>query len=206
MTIRFIGQKHPLISEYANFPVPLRQISPLSAERAALAFAALGDPGNKRKYGQSEPQYPSAVCYYYPPFLTDIFRELGDHISSLLDFELVETYYYARLYGTGDELKIHTDRGSCFVSVSLCFGYDYSPMFPKGSSWPIGVLAETSGGGEEPVEFRLQPGEGILYPGCSAPHWRDMFLGDHCGQAFFHWVPKDDRIFGSFYGDPDKLG
>lgn len=204
--MRFYGKLHPLAAEYPKFPVPLKAIRPITAKQAAAGYAALKDPKNIQALGQKEQPYPSAVCYYHPPFLAETFKILGEHIRQFLDFDIVETYYYARLYGTGDELKIHADRGACFVSVSLCFGYDYSPMFPEGSAWPIGVLTDTGNGPVDPVAFPLQPGEGILYPGCSAPHWRDMFLGTHCGQAFFHWVPKDDAKFAEFYGDPKKAG
>lgn len=204
--MRFYGKLHPIARQYDKYPVPLRAIQPIGAADAAAGYAAFKDPANIRRLGQKEKPYPSAVCYYHPPFLADTFRRLGEHIRQFLDFDIVETYYYARLYGTGDELKLHADRGACFVSVSLCFGYDYSPMFPPGSAWPIGVLEDRGNGPETPVGFPLQPGEGILYPGCSAPHWRDMFLGARCGQAFFHWVPKDDALFGEFYGDPNKAG
>lgn len=204
--MRFFGKLHPVAQYYADFPVPLRAVRPIGADEAAAAYDALRDSSNIARLGQKEAAYPSAVCYYRPPFLTDIFRAVGEHIRRFLDFDIVETYYYARLYGLGDQLKLHTDRGSCFVSVSLCFGYDYSDMFPQGAAWPIGVLEESEGGEGRPVSFPLQPGEGIIYPGCAAPHWRDMFLGAHCGQAFFHWVPKDDALFAEFYGDPDKRG
>lgn len=202
--MRFYGKTHPIAEEYAHYSVPLRAIRPITAKTAAEAYQALSDPANIRKLGKQEAEYPNAVCYYRPAFLSDVFTALGEHIRQFLDFDIVETYYYARLYGTGDELKIHTDRGSCFVSVSLCFGYEYSALFPEGSAWPIAALPGSDAGPDKAVAFPLQPGEGILYPGCSAPHWRDMFLGTHCGQAFFHWVPKDDAVFGSFYGDPDK--
>lgn len=200
--MRFYGQLHPIASEYGRFPVPLRAIRPFGADEIEAGWQALKDPANVRRFGQKEKAHPNAVCYYHPPFLADTFARLGEHIRQFLDFDIVETYYYARLYGTGDELGLHTDRGECFVSVSLCFGYDFSPMFPKGSPWPIGVLEDVGDGPGKETIFPLQPGDGILYPGCSAPHWRDMFLGAHCGQAFFHWVPKDDDAFASFYGDP----
>lgn len=204
--MRYTAQVHPIAAEYRNFPVPLRAIHPVDDAMARAAYAALKDPVNTRKHGQKEAAYPSAVCYYTPPFLRDVYTAVGAHIRQFLPFDLIETYYYARLYGPGDELRIHTDRGGCFVSVSLCFGYDYSPMFPPGSAWPLMALEDLGKGPEKPVSFPLQAGDGILYPGCSAPHWRDMFLGQHCGQAFFHWVPKDDALFGEFYGDPNKTG
>jgi hypothetical protein len=196
--VQFYGKKHPIAGEYAAYPVPLKGIQPISAAQAAEGYAALNDPANIKKLGYTEAAYPSAVCYYRPPFLEDIYKSIGDYIRPFLDYDIEETYYYARLYGTGDELKIHTDRACCFVSVSLCFGYDYSPMFPKGAAWSLGALDPAG----QAIEFKLHPGEGMLYPGCSAPHWREMFLGSHCGQAFFHWVPKIPAVFEEFYGDP----
>jgi len=204
--MRFYGQKHPIAAEYRDFPVPLERIRPLDAARAAEGYAALKDPANIEALGQAEKAHPNAVCYYSPPFLADLFGLIGAHIRPLLAYDIVETYYYARLYGTGDQLGLHTDRGGCFVSVSVCLGYDFSPLFPEGSAWPIGVLAEEADGAGRPVTFGLAPGEGVLYPGCAIPHWRDVFLGAHCGQAFFHWVPAEPGRFGAFYGDPDKQG
>ena len=155
--IQFFGQKHPICTEYARFPVPLRAITPISAEQAKDAYRALSDPENINTYGKRETPYPGADCFYYPPFLNDVYKAVGDHIRQFLDFDIVETYYYARRYDTGNELKIHADRGSCFVSVSLCLGYDYSPLFPEGSAWPIGALEGTETGPGKPIEFQMQP-------------------------------------------------
>ena len=45
--------------------------------------------------------------------------------------ELVPQYSYYRLYNKGSELKRHTDRESCEISLTLCLGYD------SHYSWPI---------------------------------------------------------------------
>ncbi len=58
--------------------------------------------------------------------------------------------------------------------------------------------------GERQVLFALRPGEGMLYPGCSVPHWRDVFLGEHCGQAFFHYAPAVADTFGAYFGDTER--
>ncbi len=44
----------------------------------------------------------------------------------------------------------------------------------------------------------------MLYPGCSAPHWRNVFLGKHCGQAFFHYAPAVADTFGAYFGDTER--
>lgn len=204
--IRFFGKLHPVSAHYGDYPVPLRAIRPLGDDAVAAGYAALKDPANQKRHGAKEAAFPNAVSYYRPPFLRDAFRDIGDYIRGLLPFDIVDTYYYARLYGLGDQLKIHTDRGGCFVSVTLCFGYENSDMFPSGSTWPIGVLEDHATAHPRETWFALQPGDGVLYPGCAVPHWREVFLGPACGQAFFHWVPADPPRFSEFFGDTNKRG
>ncbi len=199
--MQFYGRKPPIADHYGRFPVPLSLIRPLGPEQAAGAYATLKDPANIAAFGERDKAYPSAVCYYRAPFLKEMAGTVAAHIRPLLDFDIIETYWYARLYGTGDKLDIHVDRGACFVSVSVCFGYDFNELFPPGSAWPLAALGEDGAGNAREIAFDLQPGEGMLYPGCAAPHWREVFLGDLCGQAFFHYVPADAAVFGEFYGD-----
>lgn len=204
--MRFYGKRPPIAAEYARYPVPLRRINPLTPAAAAEAYELLKDPGNVAAYGESDKSYPSAVCFYRAPFLSEAAAAVKRHIRAFLDYDIVETYWYARLYGMGDKLPLHVDRGACFVSVSVCFGYDFNSLFSEGARWAIGALAQDGAGGEREELFELGPGEGILYPGCGAPHWRDVFLGEHCGQAFFHYVPAGIAAFEEFIGDAERGG
>ncbi|MDH3241012.1 MAG: hypothetical protein OEO83_10125 [Alphaproteobacteria bacterium] len=199
--MRFYGPKPPIAEAYTQFPVPIARIDPLSPEDAQRGYESLKDPANIKTYGERDKAYPSAVCYYRAPFLAETAAAVAAHIRPLLPFDIVETYWYARLYGTGDKLGIHVDRGACFVSVSVCFGYDFNDLFPAGSAWALGALNDTAPGEPREIVLDLQPGEGMLYPGCLAPHWRDVFLGELCGQAFFHYVPDDPGVFGEFFHD-----
>lgn len=199
--MQFYGQKPPIAEAYAQFPVPIARIHPLSPEDARRGYETLKDPDNIKTYGERDKTYPSAVCFYRAPFLAETAAAVAAHIRPQLPFDIVETYWYARLYGTGDKLAIHVDRGACFVSVSLCFGYDFNELFPEGSTWALGALDQGTGGAQREITYDLNPGEGMLYPGCLAPHWRDVFLGKLCGQAFFHYVPDDPRVFGEFFND-----
>ena len=204
--MQFHGKKAPIAAQYAKFPVPLTLIRPLSAEAAAEAYESLKDAATIEAYGETDKAYPGAVCFYRARFLAEVATAVARHIRPYLEYDIVETYWYARLYGMGDKLDIHVDRGPCFVSVSLCFGYDFNTLFTDGSSWPIGALEEDGKGGERAALFDLKPGQGILYPGCSVPHWRDVFLGQTCGQAFFHYVPAVAQTFGEFFGDKKTRG
>ena len=204
--MQFYGKKAPIAAEYANFPVPLALIRPLSAEAAAEAYESLKDAAIIEAFGETDKAYPSGVCFYRAPFLAEVAAAVARHIRPYLEYDIVETYWYARLYGMGDKLDIHVDRGECFVSVSVCFGYDFNELFPDGSTWPLTALTQDPDGSERKVPLNLKPGEGMLYPGCAAPHWRDVFLGERCGQAFFHYVPAEASTFGEFFGDKKTRG
>ncbi len=55
-----------------------------------------------------------------------------------------------------------------------------------------------------PGAVRPQAEERVLYPGCSVPHWRNVFLVEHCGQAFFHYPPAVADTFGAYFGDTER--
>ena len=85
------------------------------------------------------------------------------------------TYSFARLYTYNAELKPHTDRPSCEISVTVMYG-------SSGESWPIYM-------GDKPVE--LNPGDACIYLGCEVNHYRKNFTGDWHSQAFLHYVDKN---------------
>ena len=74
---------------------------------------------------------------------------------------LHETYAFYRLYTYGQDLKKHTDRPACEVSVTLCLGYNFDYQ------WPIYVDGKAYG---------MSPGQGIIYKGCEQVHWRDPLV------------------------------
>jgi len=90
---------------------------------------------------------------------------------------MLPTYSYARLYKNGEVLKRHKDRGACEVSVTLHLGSD-------GVEWPI--YFETPAG--DTVSVNLKPGQAVIYLGCIAPHWRDVYEGSDYRQVFLHYV------------------
>ena len=98
-------------------------------------------------------------------------------IAEAIEEPVFPTYSYARLYKGGDELKKHTDRESCEVSVTLHLGSD-------GVEWPIWF--EKPNG--ELVSLNLKPGQGALYLGMITPHWREKYEGSDYRQVFLHYV------------------
>jgi len=97
-------------------------------------------------------------------------------LEQAIDQELIPTYSYARLYGNGDELKIHSDRPSCEISVTIQLGRSHH------YAWPIFM------GGQR---FDLAEGDGVIYKGCDVLHWREPCKGPpdyFSGQVFCHFV------------------
>lgn len=97
-------------------------------------------------------------------------------LEDVLQEELLPTYSYARLYGNGDELKIHSDRESCEISVTIQLGRSHH------YSWPIYM------GG---MRYDLAEGDGVIYKGCDVMHWREPCNGPpdyYSGQVFCHFV------------------
>lgn len=89
--------------------------------------------------------------------------------------QLFPTYSFWRMYTHLDELKRHTDRESCEISVSINIG-------SSGESWPI-YMDET------PCETK--PGDAVVYLGRDVSHYRKKFTGDwHC-QVFLHYVDSN---------------
>jgi len=89
--------------------------------------------------------------------------------------ELYPTYSFFRIYTFNSELKKHTDRASCEISVTVMWESDGTP-------WPIYIE-------DKPIE--MSPGDALIYLGCELEHWRDNFEGDYHIQSFLHYVDKN---------------
>jgi Rps23 Pro-64 3,4-dihydroxylase Tpa1-like proline 4-hydroxylase len=113
--------------------------------------------------------------YNYIPFL-ELLCEKTPEVSSIVGETVLPTYTYSRIYKNGSELTKHTDRDACEISLTVHLDGD--------SKWPIWI--ETPSGEHRCVE--LNPGDAMLYLGRTAPHWRDVYGGEHYTQAFLHYV------------------
>ena len=105
-----------------------------------------------------------------------VLERVWPFMESILGEELIPTYSYARLYVNGNELKIHKDRPSCEVSITIQLGRSHH------YSWPIYM-------GEQ--RYDLAEGDGIIYNGVDISHYRkpaDGPEGYYSGQLFLHYV------------------
>ncbi|MET0373321.1 MAG: hypothetical protein ABW128_03570, partial [Rhizorhabdus sp.] len=132
--------------------------------------------------------------YHYPPMLGFLWG-LTPAISSIVGRDLLPTYDYFRIYREGDICRVHSDRPSCEVSLSLTL--DYSDGVP----WPIEMgldpvapqplVEETFAGARyKPVE--MMPGDAVLYQGVHRRHGR-MTPNPNLWSAhlFCHWVDRN---------------
>tara|TARA_R100001086_G_scaffold82908_3_gene40604 strand:+ start:2600 stop:3202 length:603 start_codon:yes stop_codon:yes gene_type:complete len=112
---------------------------------------------------------------------------LLEKISYVTEKKLCPTYSYCRVYTRGEKLKPHTDRPSCEYSMTINFG---------GDPWPIyfgefNKDQDLDNGYQIKNQIALNPGDGIIYMGEKLVHWRNKFLGDHCAQAFLHYIDTE---------------
>jgi len=112
---------------------------------------------------------------------------LLNKISEITQKKLCPTYSYVRVYTKGEILKPHYDRPACQYSVTINFGGDPWPIsfgeFNKDKNLEDGYRLLNS--------ITLKPGDGIVYMGEELVHWRNKFKGDHCAQAFLHYIDEE---------------
>jgi hypothetical protein len=128
------------------------------------------------------------VRYCYGDLATETLSGiLLDSISNITQKKLCPTYSYTRVYLKGEILKPHFDRAACQYSVTVNFGGDPWPIyfgeFNKDKDMDNGYSLKN--------EITLKPGDGIIYMGEELIHWRNAFKGEHCVQAFLHYIDME---------------
>ena len=162
-----------------------------------------------------EQQVEGSVARYWHPQYRKIHTGVRKKLEEIIGRKLYNTYYYDRFYFPGQELKKHSDRPACEISVSI----HISTNLPDDEKdWPFKIKTPDTYTDKKktsilvPGEERsavLNPGDGLLYKGCERPHWRDPMPGTPLGkkskklfgkkvqqeqyyhQIFFHYVLQD---------------
>ena len=155
---------------------------------------------DKFDYTPVEDQVEGSLARYnYPPY-KEIHYDVKKVVEKMIGRKLYPTYYYDRFYFRGQELKPHTDRGACEISVT----YHVSTNLKK--PWPFWIKTPDTYAdkkktsilvqGEE-KSITLEAGDAIIYKGCERPHWRDLMpkeifnRNQYYHQMFFHYVLQD---------------
>ena len=122
-------------------------------------------------------QIPNTYSHYADPVMETLLVKMLPVMKEQTGLDLIPTYSYARAYKKGDELKRHTDRPSCEISVTLNLG---------GDNWDI-FLEPSGKKNQKGIKVSLQAGDILFYKGCELEHWREPFKGNDCCQVFLHY-------------------
>lgn len=129
----------------------------------------------------TEIQVPGATSRRcYPPY-NDLHRFAMFEIEQLLGINLKPTYYFDRVYYTGNELQPHTDKPQCQVSVTL--------QLESTLAKPWKFYVEDLKGEVHGID--LHNGDAVIYQGCDVKHWREPMGGgkkDYHHMIFLHYV------------------
>ena len=137
----------------------------------------------------------SEIIYCYPDF-DALLEELLPIVEKETGKTLYPTYSFARLYRTGTELKVHTDRPSCEYSITVTLGYE-------GDKWAIYMGDKEDKSDGTPIYMNV--GEGVVYEGTKHYHWREPFTGKWQAQVFLHYVDANGPYAEYRYDKRDKL-
>ncbi len=141
-------------------------------------------------------QVPDTHSHYGDYLMESMLLYLQPIVEQRIGRSLFPTYSYYRAYKQNDDLKPHTDRHACEVSISVAFGW------PDSSPWAFKLAndidysknseqAFSLSGNEPIITVLLNPGDGLIYAGPDVKHWRDPLEGPGYVQAFFHYVYAD---------------
>jgi predicted 2-oxoglutarate/Fe(II)-dependent dioxygenase YbiX len=117
----------------------------------------------------------SASVYNYRPAL-ELLCEKVKEVSEEVGEIVLPTYCYSRIYRNKSTLDSHTDRPECEISLTLHLNGDM----------PWAIWIKTPEGNTRCVT--LNPGDAMVYLGCIAEHWRDIYRGEWYAQMFLHYV------------------
>jgi len=154
-----------------------------TAKQLAIEFKEFTINNNSTGDGQAP---NSSVEYNYIGFL-ELLCEKTPEVSKFLGEKVLPTYSYARIYKEDSDLKKHSDREACEISLTIHLDGD--------CDWPIYIKKPN---GEE-VSLNLKSGDAMMYLGCEAEHWREQFCGKEYIQVFLHYVKsRGENSFAYF--------
>ena len=118
---------------------------------------------DKFDYCPDEKQVAGSLARYNIPTYRELHFLVKKEVEKRLEMDLHPTYFYDRFYFPGQQLKRHSDRPACEVSVSIQISTTLN------DPWPIWF--EIPDGSETYVE--MNNGDAVIYKGTEREHWRD---------------------------------
>ena len=129
-------------------------------------------------------QCPKSKSFYADAICESILITGRNKLAELTNIDLIPQYSYARIYGRGDELKMHRDRPECQYSATICLGRPENE--PNSAIYMSKVEDEASG-----EELWLEEGDICFYRGTEMYHWRKPFIQSWYLQTFLHYVDRN---------------
>lgn len=136
---------------------------PVPEERGQITY--FNNRFDKYEYIPEELQVNGSLARYNIPTYRELHFLVKKEVEKILGMDLHPTYFYDRFYFVGQQLKRHSDRAACEISVTLQISSNRSEDEP----WPIWF--ERPDGSESYV--LMKDGDATIYKGCEREHWRD---------------------------------
>ena len=151
-----------------------------------------------------EGQVEGSIARYWHPHYRQVHSDIRKIIEMAIERKLYNTYYYDRVYFSGQQLTKHTDREACEISVSIHINTNLEenwPIYFKTTDKYTDSSKKKISQKGKIVGLNLERGDGVVYKGCERPHWRDAMPGTfeemnghekfYYHQIFFHYVLQD---------------
>ena len=118
---------------------------------------------DKFTYVPDEKQVNGSLARYNVPMYKQLHFLVRKEVEKALGMDLLPTYFYDRFYYVGQQLKRHSDRPACEVSVTLQISTNSE------NPWPIWFNRPDGSDGY----VVMKNGDAAVYKGCEREHWRD---------------------------------
>lgn len=121
------------------------------------------------------------------PTIASLHQGLAAVVSRIVGAPHKPSYSFLACYEAGAVLKRHIDRPQCVYNLSLVLDMSDTTGGPEPEPWPF-FLEKHQG----PQKVSLNIGDGLLYQGDQAHHWRDALPENQRAIiCFYHFVPEE---------------
>jgi len=148
-----------LITDPENLYCPC----PLNEQGERLTGQLNYHRADKFTYVPDEKQVNGSLARYNVPMYKQLHYLVRKQVEKSLGMDLLPTYFYDRFYYVGQQLKRHSDRPACEVSVTLQISTNSE------NPWPIWFNRPDGSDGY----VVMKNGDAAVYKGCEREHWRD---------------------------------
>lgn len=163
----------------------------ITTDQADIIHSSLVEEARKRNC-KGDSQVPNADSIYNSIEGIKLLVNKNQEVSDIIDESVIPTYCYARIYKNGCDLKKHTDRPECEISLSIHLNGD--------EQWEFYIENVDN----EENSVILNKGDAILYLGQERPHWRNTYNGELYSQIFLHYVRSNGNNKERYFDNSNR--